>query len=299
MPGRWNDQRITSTGISSSRVDKTIEIFSHRWAPFVGGSGPGSSSKGTQLSSGNYTWPFDLVIPGSTAESVEGLADSHIVYKLKATVARGKLAYDLHAWKPVRIVRTLDPSALELAHAMTVENVWPNKIEYQLMIPHKAIIFGTHIDVEMRFTSLLKGLKIGLIKCQLVESQEFTLAGATPHSDRFYKHMRDIDSWTFELTEDDYSDMIDDSGQDGYTLKQRMALPKTLSQCIQDVDVHGIKTRHKVKFNVALHNPDGHISEVSRPSHFIEYRTDGYSFVRHYQSRFSSPPTCLSQPMDI
>lgn len=258
----WNDQRITPTGISNNKVEKSTEIFSHRWAPFVGGGAPGSSSRGTLLPAGNYEWPFELVIPGHMAESIEGLQDSHIMYKLKATVARGKLAYDLHAYKPVRIVRTLDPSALELAHAMTVENVWPNKIEYQLVIPQKAIIFGTAIDIEMRFTSLLKGLRIGQIKCQLLEVQEFVLAGATAHSERCYKYSRDVDTWTFELTDDHYQDMLDDNGQDGYTLKEKMPLPKSLNRCMQDVDVHGIKIRHKVKFNIALHNPDGHVSEL-------------------------------------
>lgn len=255
---------MTPTGISNNKVDKTTEIFSHRWPPFVGGGASNSSSRGTILPAGNYEWPFELVVSGSMAESVEGLPDSHIVYKLKATVARGKLAYDLHAWKPVRIIRTLDPSALELAHAMTVENVWPNKIEYQLIIPQKAIIFGTAIDVEMRFTSLLKGLRIGTIKCHLIEAQEFSLPGASLRSERYWKHQRDIDTWTFELNDEEhYHDMLDDSGQDGYTLHEKMPLPKRLSRCLQDVDSHGIKIRHKVKFNVALHNPDGHVSEVS------------------------------------
>lgn len=258
----WNDQRLTPTGISNNRVDKTTEIFTHRWPPFVGGGGPGSSSRGTTLPAGNYEWPFELVIPGQMAESVEGLADSHIIYKLKATVARGKLAYDLHAWKPVRIVRTLDPSALELAHAMTVENVWPNKIEYQLIIPQKAIVFGTAIDVEMRFTSLLKGLRIGQIKCILFEQQEFSIPGASAHTERHWKYSRDIDSWSFEISEENYHDLLDENGQDGYTLKERLPLPKRLSRCLQDVDVNGIKIRHKVKFNIALHNPDGHVSEL-------------------------------------
>ena len=262
-PNRWNDQKMTATGISSHRVDKSTEIFNHRWPPFVGGGGPGSSSKGTLLPSGNYEWPFELVINGSMAESVEGLADCHITYKLKATVARGKLVYDLHAWKPVRIVRTLDPAALELAHAMTVENIWPNKIEYQLVIPQKAIVFGTAINIEMRFTSLLKGLKIGLIRCVLFESQEFTLPGAVSNTDKSFKHSRAVEAWEFELNDEEhYQDILDENGQDGYTLQKVLPLPKKLSKCLQDVDVCGIKVRHRVKFNLALHNPDGHISEV-------------------------------------
>lgn len=283
---------MTPTGISTNRVDKTTEIFTHKWAPFVGGVGAGSSSRGVTLPAGNYEWPFELVIPGSMAESVEGLPDSHIIYKLKATVARGKLAYDLHAYKPMRIIRTLDPSALELAHAMTVENVWPNKIEYQLIIPQKAIIFGTAISLEMKFTSLLKGLKIGAIKCVLIETQEFTIPGATAYTERFHKNSRDVDEWEFKVTEEEhYHDMLDDNGQDGYTLKETMPLPKRLAKCVQDVDINGIKIRHKVKFNVALLNPDGHVSEVSSTLPFEDY-SDSSSFVQHFQSLSLSLQIC-------
>ncbi|KAI9742999.1 MAG: hypothetical protein M1818_003294 [Claussenomyces sp. TS43310] len=254
---------MTATGISNNRVERTTEIFNHLWPKFVGGEGPSSSSRGVTLGATNYEWPFELVIPGSMAESVEGLHDSHIMYRLKCTVARGKFAADLHAYKPLRIIRTLDPSALELAHAMAVENIWPNKIEYSMVIPQKAIIFGTQITVDMRFTSLLKGLRIGAIRCFLIESQEFSIPGPAVHSsDRVHKQSREVGHWTFEVKDEHYHDLLDDSGQDGYSLKQSLPLPKSLKHCMQDVETHGIKMRHKVKFNVALHNPDGHTSEL-------------------------------------
>jgi hypothetical protein len=266
-PNRWNDHRPTATGISNHHVDKTTEIFHHRWPPFVGGGGPGSSSKGITLPSGNYEWPFELVINGAMPESVEGLADTHITYKLKATVVRPKLLYNLHAYKPIRIVRTLDPAALELAHAMTVENIWPNKVEYQLVIPHKAIVFGTVIPIDMRFTSLLKGLKIGTIRCILFETHEFTLQGTAANTEKIWKHSRAIDSWEFELNDEEhYQDVVDESGQDGYTLHTILPLPKKLSKCLQDTDACGIKIRHRVRVNIVLHNPDGHTSEVMSTS---------------------------------
>lgn len=264
---RWNDQKITASGISNNRVEKTTELLNHRFPAFVGGDehGKGSSSKGLVLPAGNYEWPFEFIFSGSTAESVEGMTETYLTYKLKATVARGRLAYDLHTYKPVRVIRTLDPSALELAHAMTVENVWPNKIEYSIVIPQKAIIFGSAIDVKMRFTSLLKGLKFGVIKCFLIETQEFTIPGVTAHSlERSHKMQRDVGNWTFEMNDEEhYQDILDETGQDGYVLQQTMPLPKSLRRCLQDCETNGIKIRHKVKFNVALHNPDGHTSEVS------------------------------------
>ncbi|KAJ5051878.1 uncharacterized protein L3040_001641 [Drepanopeziza brunnea f. sp. 'multigermtubi'] len=236
-------------------------IFIHRWTPFVANTG-GSNSRNVNLPSGNYEWPFELVIPGNMAESVEGQTDSHITYKLKATVARGKFAHDWHAYKRVRIVRTLDPSALELAHAMTVENIWANKIMYEINIPQKAIVFGTAIVVIMRFTSLLKGLVIGKILCQLLESHEVTMPRTSTRSEKVISITKDIKNWEFELTDEHYEEAMDEEGRNGYTLKESMELPKTLSECMQDVNVHGIKIRHKVKFIVALHNPDGHTSEL-------------------------------------
>lgn len=224
------------------------------------GLGPGS--KAITLEAGNYEWPFQFTVSGTMFESVEGMPDFNMKYKLKATVARGKLAYDLHAYKAVRIVRTLDPAALELSHAMTVENIWPNKIEYQLIIPTKAIVFGTHIDVDMRFTSLLKGLEIGSIKCVLIEMHDLTLQSHSAVFERSYKHTRTIDSWEFHMTKDaNYTEMME-SGQDGWSLKEKLPLPKTLAKCLQNVEIPGINIRHKVKFNIALLNPDGHTSEV-------------------------------------
>lgn len=53
-------------------------------------------------------------------ESVEGLSETWVMYRFKAEIGR-KYAKDIVARKPLRIIRTLDPSALELSHAMVRE----------------------------------------------------------------------------------------------------------------------------------------------------------------------------------
>lgn len=70
------------------------------------------------LAAGNYEWPFELVVPGQTTESLEGLPDSWVIYRLKATIDRGFFHQNCAIRRQVRIIRTLDPAALELAHAM-------------------------------------------------------------------------------------------------------------------------------------------------------------------------------------
>ena len=57
-------------------------------------------------------------MPGNVPESLEGLKNGWIIYRLKATIERGRFAKDVYARKHVRVIRTFDPSALELAHNM-------------------------------------------------------------------------------------------------------------------------------------------------------------------------------------
>ena len=117
---RWHDQ---------------IHIPHLESAPYIKGileSEESSLPSARILLVGTYEWPFEFIIPRSIVESVEGLADAHIKYKLQATVIRGRLSHDFHTFKLVHIIRTLDPSAL--AHAMLAKNLWLNKVEYSIVV---------------------------------------------------------------------------------------------------------------------------------------------------------------------
>ncbi len=233
-------------------------VLEHRWEPFWGTPG-----KTTVLEKGNYEFPFELLLPGETAESVEGLNEASITYKLKATMARGKFAYDLHTYKRVRVIRTLESSALEFLHAMSVENIWPNKVEYSIVVPQKAIVFGSSVALETRFTPLLKGLDIGDISIRLMEIHDVILQGVLGHCLKEFRREREVASWVLPVSrEEHWHEMIEDTGQEGWVLNANLDLPRKLGRCIQDVNVHGIKVRHKLKLVVTLRNPDGHVSEV-------------------------------------
>ncbi|KAH8897100.1 hypothetical protein GQ53DRAFT_791767 [Thozetella sp. PMI_491] len=264
----WADTKVTATGLSNQKIDKTSTILCHRWKPFAGigsqeeGATP-VSTRGVTLPAGNYEWPFEFMLPGDTCESVEGIPEANITYKLKATVARGKLAYDLHAYKRLRVIRTLESSALEFLHAMSVENIWPNKVEYSIVIPQKAVVFGSAIPLETRFSPLLKGLEMGDITVKLVEIHELLLQSITGHTLREHKKEREVASWTLPMSrEEHWQDLIEDTGQEGWVMNASLDLPKKLGKCLQDVNTQGIKIRHKLKLVVALKNPDGHVSEL-------------------------------------
>jgi hypothetical protein len=216
--------------------------------------------KGTLLLAGKYEWPFELEIKESTAETIEGLTNSYILYMLKATITRGSQGSAIHSYQPIRIVRSLDLAALDLAGLMPVAGVWSDKIEYRFCIPQRAISFRTSVIISMSFTSLRKGLRIGIIRCTLLESQEFTVVGAIPA--KSFKRSKTVDSWNLDVT-DEEDNLPDENGQSVYGLNVMLPLPKQLSRCVQDADVCGIKIRHQMHVSIDLHDTAGKISEVS------------------------------------
>ncbi|KAL2825880.1 HECT-type ubiquitin ligase-interacting protein cred [Aspergillus pseudoustus] len=220
-----------------------------------------TKSKTEILPAGNYEYPFNVILEGSMPESVEGLPDTYVTYRFKAEIGR-KYAKDIIVRKPLRIIRTLESSALELSHAMSVENIWPNKIEYSISTPTKAVIFGTTIRVDFKLIPLLKGLGIGLIVSELIETHDLTLNPEDPDAVRnTYKNTRTIVHDEHKIDADQNLEIIDEAAE-GYQFSRLLELPKTLTRCLQDTDTRGIKIRHKLKFRVQLLNPDGHISEL-------------------------------------
>ena len=222
---------------------------------------PGKNKTET-LQPDNYEFPFDVILEGSLPESVEGLSDTWIAYRFKAEIGR-KYTKDIVVRKPLRIIRTLDSSALELSHAMSVENVWTNKIEYSISTPTKAIIFGTSIQVDFRLVPLLKGLVMGKVMTQVKEEHEFMLDSdfGAPAYNQVQKIDRVVASDDYEINNETDAQILDEEAE-GFQFSRFIELPKTLKRCLQDCSVNGIKVRHKLKFNVQLHNPDGHISEL-------------------------------------
>ncbi|KAK6526994.1 hypothetical protein TWF281_010190 [Arthrobotrys megalospora] len=207
----------------------------------------------TVIPAGNHEYPFQWLLFGNAPESVEGFSEASILWDLQAHLERSVYLSDVYASKHFRVVRTLPHTALEFSQTMAVENVWPNKIEYTVNTPCKAVVFGSYIPIEIKLTPLLKGLTVTKISVSLKESYELT-----PHSAKEINGTRNILDVEFPGWENPPSDEDDGS----WILHERIFLPQTLAKCLQDCEVGKIKIRHKVKFAIQLKNPDGHISEL-------------------------------------
>ena len=126
----------------------------------------------------------------------------------------------------------------------------------------KAVIFGSNIAVEFKLIPLLKGLKVGKITTELVEKQELHMRGPKVMT-RSRQIVRTIHKDDYSLP--DEAEPEDIEGRDGFQFARSIPVPQSLKKCVQTMDGHGIKVRHSLAFNVQLHNPDGHVSEVRTP----------------------------------
>lgn len=213
-----------------------------------------SARRSNTVPTGNYEVPFSAVLPGLMPESVEGLPGGSIVYKLEATIDRGKFHQPLVAKKHIRVVRTLTTDAVELSETVAVDNTWPNKVEYSLNVPSKAIAIGLGTQVSLMMVPLLKGLGLGDIRILLVE--HYSYVGLVPpvHTAERIVAENFIPSPTEETAE---------FQMDRWEVDSFVRVPASLSKCTQDCEVQNyLKVRHKLKFVIGLVNPDGHVSEL-------------------------------------
>ncbi|RCK55334.1 Protein ROD1 [Candida viswanathii] len=214
-----------------------------------------SSAKATPngyvLVQGNYEIPFSSILPGNLPESIEGLPGCSNIYRLEATIDRGKFHSSLVAKKHVRVVRTLTTDAVELSETIAVDNTWPKKVEYSLSCPSRALAIGSGTPISFMLVPLLKGLQLGNIKIELVEN--YTYVGNLPP----YQNAERV------IVEKKIPKPDPDTLFDKWEIDTFLKIPASLSKCTQDVDLlNHVKVRHKLKFNIGLINPDGHVSEL-------------------------------------
>ncbi|CCG82675.1 Arrestin domain-containing protein [Taphrina deformans PYCC 5710] len=172
---------------------------------------------------------------------------------MQAVVERPGFSSNLCTKKNIRIVRTLSIDSLEMAQTLSVDNTWPNKLEYSISIPTKSYPIGSPIPINFKLVPLLKGLSIAKIVCTLKEYQAYSIKSGYHGVSATKEVDRTICSTTLMDIEKDVPN---------WEIDQSLTIPSSLTDCVQDCEVAHIRVRHKLKFIVSLQNPDGHVSEL-------------------------------------
>lgn len=132
-------------------------------------------------------------------------------------------------------------------------------------------------DVEL--SPIRKGVTLGKIDMRLIEQTTKRIQASENTQltqDRSKTDEAEVAKAEMDFPEDSRV-LFDEETPDNprmedekYIFKARLPLPKSLKECRQDVDLHAINITHRFKLMVNIHNPEGHISQVStRISHAL------------------------------
>ncbi|ETW81094.1 hypothetical protein HETIRDRAFT_320746, partial [Heterobasidion irregulare TC 32-1] len=135
----------------------TYLVCNHEWS-FL----EGEKKHSHTLKPGRHLFPFQLQIGGSLPSSLATpvLGGASVAYKLRALATRPGLAPNLQAQIPIALTRSFAPEALEYQQTLEIENTWPDKLMYSIMIPHKAWAAGDTLTAVVKFAPLAKGARV-------------------------------------------------------------------------------------------------------------------------------------------
>ncbi|KIK69112.1 hypothetical protein GYMLUDRAFT_35168 [Collybiopsis luxurians FD-317 M1] len=166
--------------ISLNSAPLTFIVCNHEWS-FL----EGEKRHSHTLKPGRHFFPFQLQLGGSlpSSASTSVFGGASVAYKLRAHVSRPGLGHNLQSQIPVTIIRSFAPEALEYQQTLEIENTWPEKLMYSIMIPHKAWACGDTLTALVKFSPLVKGVGVLNINTSIHETVKvYIRSGHQEHS---------------------------------------------------------------------------------------------------------------------
>jgi len=163
----WRTDTRSLYRVSFSNSAMTYIVCNHEWS-FL----EGEKKHSHTLKAGRHLFPFQLNLGGSLPSTlytnVHGGAS--IGYKLRAVATRPGFAHNLQTQRTITLLRSLSPVALEYQQSLEIENTWPDRIMYFIMVPHKAWAAGDDLTAVVKFSPLVKGVRVMSVVTTLNET---------------------------------------------------------------------------------------------------------------------------------
>ncbi|KAJ7772729.1 hypothetical protein DFH07DRAFT_913614 [Mycena maculata] len=158
---------FTHDSIHLNSSGSTYIVCNHDWS-FL----EGEKKHSHTLKAGRHFFPFQLQIGGSLPSSVSTntFGGASVAYKLRANAVRPGLNHNLQAVIPVHILRSFSSEALEYQQTLEIENTWPEKLMYSIMIPHKAWAATDTLTALVKFSPLVKGVGVVTVGTSIHET---------------------------------------------------------------------------------------------------------------------------------
>lgn len=243
LPHLFKKEESSIIKIPRSGVDGT---------PYPSNGNPTSESHSFLLPNGNYSMPFHIYLPSNVPETIEGLSIGKIRYKLECLVERGRFERAFKKSRYFRICRTLHHTSMNLTDSIEFNNTWPEKIEFNLTLPHKGVALGSKVHIKLTIVPLTKGLSFKSMYGEVVQHAHLTgMWGKSPEFETVTEKQK------MTLHQADIHD-------DHWVIKSTMMAPSSLRKITQTCTLKNeiISVRHRIRIMIHIRNADGHVSEL-------------------------------------
>ena len=165
----------TQHSVSFSNSAMTYTLCSHEWS-FL----EGEKKRSHTLKAGRHLFPFQLHVGGSLPSTLytDAYGGASVEYKLRAIATRPGFAHNLHTQRVITLLRSFAPESIEYQQSLEIENTWPEKLMYSIMVPHKAWAAGDNLTAIVKLSPLAKGVRVLSVITTLNETiKTFTRTG--------------------------------------------------------------------------------------------------------------------------
>ncbi|SCV05912.1 LANO_0H17920g1_1 [Lachancea nothofagi CBS 11611] len=234
---------------SNSSISHSLPTNGASCTPYDGiDASPGQSFV---IREGNYELPFKVSLPPYTSETIEGLQAGSVLYKFEAHMERGSFKNSFTKHKYLRIFRTLSPNNLAVGEEMSVGKSWPDRLQYEISIPSRAIPIGGVTPVTVNLYPFQKGYRLSKIDANLIQYYAFKDQSGQLYDDESVVLHQGITTFD-NLPGCDTS--RDNLITDKVELNSSLKFPQNLKQVTQDCDIGGdaIRVRHKLSIKIFL-----------------------------------------------
>ncbi|KAJ3564919.1 hypothetical protein NP233_g7984 [Leucocoprinus birnbaumii] len=153
--------------LTSNASSVTYVVCHHEWS-FL----KGDKKHARTVKAGRHVFPFELQIGGSLPSTIgtSAFGGASVCYKLRATAVRPGLNHNIQAITPVYIDRSFSHEALEYQQTLEIENTWPEKVMYSIVLPHKAWAAGDTLTAILKFSPIAKGVHVSNVRTTIQET---------------------------------------------------------------------------------------------------------------------------------
>ncbi|KAL1921508.1 uncharacterized protein VTP21DRAFT_11224 [Calcarisporiella thermophila] len=214
------------------------------------------------LPPGNHVWPFEITLPGSTPETVAPINANHsqVLYYLKASIDRPGLSSNLSTKLPIRVIRIPLSSSLDLMQSLAFVNCWERKVRYEVVLPSRGIVKGSHFLANVRLEMLSKKLFVRGVNWVLAEVLTLTVQ----------TQRRAIDTVLAAGGQD--VETAHSEEKPNYDILLPIKVPQSGLRC--DADIAGLRIRHKITFYIMISDRRRHHMQlyISLPVTIVDQR---------------------------